>query len=59
MIVPLFRNKLVGHKRLQFEAWMEKIGKDPEVPDTYKILYRLHRKGGFYDKNPGKFDNDN
>ena len=56
VIIPLFRNKLVGYKRLQFENWMEKIGNDPEVPGSYKLLYRLHKKDGFYDKNPNKFD---
>jgi len=43
IIVPLFRNKLKGYKGIQFSAWLEKIGNDPDVYDRYKILYQLHK----------------
>ena len=46
-IIPLFYKKLIGHKGKQFEAWIERIGNDPLVPESYKIIYRLH-KTGFY-----------
>jgi len=48
-IVPLFYKKLRGNKGKQFELWLEKIGNDPNVPDSYKFIYRLY-KSGFYEK---------
>ena len=51
IIIPLFYKKLHGHKGVQFMAWLEKIGADPLVPESYRLLYRLH-KSGFYDRNP-------
>jgi len=53
IIIPMFYDKLVGNKRIQFENWLEKIGSDSNVPESYKLLYRLH-KSGFY-KSEGKF----
>jgi hypothetical protein len=50
VIIPLFYKKLYGNKAAQFLEWMEKIGKDPEVPDIYKSIYKIY-KSGFYDKN--------
>jgi len=54
IIIPLFYNKLAGNKGVQFNEWLEKIRKDPLVPEFYDILYRLH-ENGYYAKNP-KFD---
>lgn len=51
IIIPFFYKKLAGNKRKQFDAWLEKIGSDPTVPEYYKLLHRLH-KSGFYDRNP-------
>ena len=55
IIIPLFYNRLHGHKGKQFLEWLEEIGNHPAIPRTYKLLYRLH-KSGFYTKNP-KFIN--
>lgn len=49
IIIPFFYNSLFGHKAVQFNEWLEIIGNDPAVPDSYKLFYRLH-KGGFYEK---------
>ena len=51
IIIPLFYKKLKGNKGKQFMEWLEKIGNDPTVSESYRLLYRLH-KCGFYDKNP-------
>ncbi len=51
IIVPLFYKKLIGFKAKQFEEWLENIGHDPSVPESYKLIYRLHQNG-YYDKNP-------
>lgn len=51
IIVPLFYKKLRGNKAKQFEEWLEKIGTDPVVSDTYKFIYKIY-KAGFYDRNP-------
>jgi hypothetical protein len=50
IIIPLFNKKLVGHKSVQFVEWLEKIGNDPSIPESYKLLYRLWKQG-FYNKN--------
>ena len=50
-IVPFFYKKLHGHKGIQFEEWLEDIGRDTSVPKNYKIIWRLY-KSGYYDKNP-------
>ncbi|MEK9170128.1 MAG: LAGLIDADG family homing endonuclease [Patescibacteria group bacterium] len=55
IIIPLFYKKLKGHKNKQFFEWLENIGKYPEVPKSFKLLYQLH-KCGFYDKNPRFLD---
>ena len=47
IIVPLFYEKLVGNKALQFEKWMEIIGSDPRISKSYKFIYTLY-KNGFY-----------
>lgn len=52
-IVPFFYKKLKGHKGAQFMEWLEKIGRDPRVPENYKLIYRLH-KTGFWDRYPYK-----
>jgi hypothetical protein len=49
VIIPLCYKRLVGHKGSQFDAWIEKIGSDPAVPESLKILYEIH-KSGFYDR---------
>lgn len=54
IIVPLFYKKLVGNKGVQFADWIEKIGTDPRVPESYRILYILC-SSGYYDRN-NKFD---
>src|SRR3989344_8583331 len=51
IVVPFFYNQLAGNKAFQFEDWLECIGHDPWVPESYKIIYRLH-KNGYYKKNP-------
>ena len=51
MIVPLCYKKLNGYKSFQFQKWIERIGTDPLVPRSYKIIHLLY-KSGFYDKNP-------
>ncbi|MEX2054124.1 MAG: LAGLIDADG family homing endonuclease [Candidatus Colwellbacteria bacterium] len=50
LVVPFFYNKLIGDKSVQFEAWLSAIGKDPLVPEGFKIIYRLHRSG-YYTNN--------
>lgn len=51
VIIPLFYGKLHGYKGKQFFDWLEKIGEDPLVPKSFKLLHRLH-KCGFYRNNP-------
>ncbi|MBI2623286.1 MAG: hypothetical protein HYW65_01800 [Candidatus Liptonbacteria bacterium] len=51
IIVPFFYKRLRGNKRNQFELWLEKIGNDPSVPESFKFIYKIY-KAGFYDKNP-------
>lgn len=53
-VVPFFYNKLVGNKSVQFTAWLEKIGSNSNVPENYKILYRLY-KSGYWERNPNSF----
>ncbi len=48
-VVPFFYGNLVGNKGTQFESWLEKMGSIPEVPESYKIIHKLH-KFGWYDK---------
>ena len=50
IIVPTFYNQLVGSKRREFDEWIDKIGSDPWVPESYRIIYRLH-ENGYYKKN--------
>lgn len=47
IIIPLFYGRLIGHKRNQFSGWLEKMGADPDVPESYRLLYRLHVSGYF------------
>jgi len=51
IIIPFFYDNLAGNKRIQFDEWIDKIGVDPMVPDSYKLLCRLH-ESGFYRENP-------
>jgi len=51
IIIPFFYKKLEGYKAIQFMEWLEKIGKDSDVSDRFKSLYRLY-KWGIYDENP-------
>ncbi len=51
VIIPLFAKKLAGNKGKQFDAWIEKIWEDPDVPRAYKLIYKIY-KSGFYDRNP-------
>lgn len=55
IIIPLFYKKLRGNKDKQFTEWLEKIGSDPQVPESYKLLYKLH-KWGYYDRHPKFLD---
>jgi hypothetical protein len=50
IIIPFFYERLAGHKAIQFDEWLEKIQHDPMVPESYSLLYRLHRSG-FYREN--------
>src|SRR5437764_1363652 len=43
VIVPFFYKRLQGNKGKQFEAWLEKIGTDPDVPETYKFIYKIYK----------------
>lgn len=54
IIIPFFYNKLIGHKAIQFNEWIEKIGTDPMVSPGYKFLYILHQNGHFLKNN--KYD---
>ena len=54
IIVPFFYNKLYGHKGTQFNEWIEAIGSDINVPESYKIIWKLH-KSGYYSKD-SRFD---
>ncbi len=51
VIIPLFAGKLAGNKGKQFDAWIEKMWEDQDVPRSYKLIYKIY-KSGFYDKNP-------
>ncbi len=51
IIVPFFYGRLIGNKGRQFNEWLERIGSDPAVPESFKIVYQLH-KSGYYIKNP-------
>ena len=46
-IIPLFYEQFTGDKETEFKEWLRRIGSDPRVPKSYKLLYRLH-KNGFY-----------
>ena len=50
IVVPFFYDQFKGHKDMLFREWLDQIGSDPWVPDSYKVIYRLH-KNGFYRKN--------
>ncbi len=50
IIVPLFYRKLNGYKAVQFDIWLERIGSDPLVPKSYKLIHRLYNSG-FYENN--------
>jgi len=55
VIIPLFYNKLYGYKRIQFVAWIEKMGADPMVPKYYKLLYKIF-KNGYFEEGAKKFE---
>ena len=48
-IVPLCYKKLHGNKANQFESWIERIGNDSCIPNSYKFIYKIY-KAGFYEK---------
>lgn len=50
IIVPFCYKRLKGYKGGQFKEWIEKIGNDPEVSDTYKLIYRFYHSG-YYERN--------
>lgn len=54
-IVPLFYKKLCGYKGKQFREWIDKIAKNENVPERYKLIPKLC-EWGFYDKNPKFID---
>ena len=47
IIIPLFYDHLIGSKGQQFDKWLESIGSDPSVRQSYKLLHRLHKFGYF------------
>ncbi|MDP3991719.1 MAG: hypothetical protein Q8P66_02400 [Candidatus Colwellbacteria bacterium] len=47
IIIPLFYDRLIGARAEQFSEWLERIETDPFVPESYKLLYRLHKSGYF------------
>ena len=49
IVVPFFYKKLSGYKAIQFQEWLENIGSDPDVRESYKLIYRLY-KSGYWDK---------
>ena len=49
-IVPLFYKKLAGSKGRQFSEWLEKIGNDKDIPESYRFINKIY-KAGFYDRN--------
>lgn len=51
IIVPFFYKRLRGSRGKQFNDWLNKVGNDPQVPESYKFIYKIY-KAGFYDKNP-------
>ena len=55
IIVPLFYKKLHGYKAKQFSEWLDRIGTDPNIPEPYRLIYKMH-KTGFYDRNPKFID---
>jgi hypothetical protein len=50
-IIPFFYNKLVGYKGTQLINWLEKIGHDPDIHPSYKVLYSLYKRGYFESSN--------
>ncbi len=56
IIIPFFYKKLFGNKAKQFNEWIEKIWRDPDVPHSYKIIYKYH-EWGRYD-NDHRFDSN-
>lgn len=49
IIIPLFYKQLTGDKEKEFKEWLRRIGSDPQVPKSYKLLSRLH-KSGYYER---------
>ena len=47
VIVPMFHEKLRGHKGRQFEAWIERMEK---VPDSFKLIPKLCKTGFYRDR---------
>ncbi len=50
VIVPLLHRRLMGEKKAQFEEWLSGMGSDPDVPERFRIVPDLAKKGGFYDR---------
>lgn len=48
-VIPFFYNKLSGYKAIQFQEWLNNIGRDPDVRESYKLIYKLH-KSGYWNK---------
>lgn len=49
IIIPFFYKQLIGYKATQFENWINDIGKDSQVSEHFKLIYKLY-KSGYYDK---------
>lgn len=47
-IIPFCYKNLDGFRREQFNLWMDKIGLNSNIPEDYKILYKLY-KSGYWD----------
>ncbi len=51
IIIPFLYKRLRGYKEKQLIQWLEEIGRDPDISDRFKSLYRLY-KWGMYDNHP-------
>ncbi len=54
-ILPLFHKNLRGAKKTQFEQWVSEMGTGLDVPERFRIIATLARKGGFYDRSAVKY----
>ena len=50
VIIPFFYKGLIGSKGRKFESWIERMGKDPEIDEKYRFIYKIYKEG-FFDRN--------